>query len=110
MEAEAVAVISASDTIPVKESVGVAVILSEKVAVRVTTSELDTILSESVSVRVTVGFIPEYISICQPEEDVEELVVPSVIEVNVQEETIKDPLNVAKAVPAVIFIKKAPIK
>ena len=47
--------ISASDTIPVKESVGVALILSEKVAVRVTTSELETILSESVSVKMTVG-------------------------------------------------------
>jgi len=55
MEAEAVAVISASDTIPVKESVGVAVILSEKVAVIVTTSELETILSESVSFKVTDG-------------------------------------------------------
>ena len=77
MEAEAVAVISASDTIPVKESVGVAVILSEKVAVIVTTFEFDTILSESVSVRVTVVFILE--------------------------ETIKNPLNVAEAVPAVLL-------
>ena len=49
MEAEAVAVISASETIPVKESVGVAVILSEKVAVRVTTSELETRLSELIN-------------------------------------------------------------
>ena len=55
MESDAVAVISASDTIPVKERVGVALILSEKVAVRVTTSELETRLSESVSVKVTVG-------------------------------------------------------
>ena len=69
------AVISASETISVKESVGVAVILSEKVAVRVTTSELDTILSESVSVRVTVGFIPEL-----------------VVEEDVEEETVKVPL------------------
>ena len=67
---------------PVKERVGVADMLSEKVAVIVTTFELDTILSESVSVRVTVGFILE--------------------------ETIKNPLNVAEAVPAVILIKKAP--
>jgi hypothetical protein len=43
--------------IPVKEIVGVAAILSEKVAVMVTTSELETILSESVSVSVTVGAV-----------------------------------------------------
>ena len=47
--------ISTSDTIPVKESVGVAVILSEKVAVIVTTSELETRLSESESESITVG-------------------------------------------------------
>jgi len=35
----------------------VALILSEKVAVRVTTSELETRLSESVSVKVTVGTV-----------------------------------------------------
>ena len=40
---------------PVKERVGVADMLSEKVAVIVTTSEFETLLSESVSVRVTVG-------------------------------------------------------
>ena len=49
-----VALICASETIPVKEKVGVAAMLSEKVAVIVTTSELETILSESVSVKVTV--------------------------------------------------------
>ena len=43
--------------IPDKLSVGVAAILSEKVAVMVTTSELETILSESVSVSVTVGAV-----------------------------------------------------
>ena len=42
---------------PDKLKVGVAVILSEKVAVIVTTSELETRLSESVSVKVTVGKI-----------------------------------------------------
>ena len=57
MESEAVALICTSETIPVNEIVGVADILSEKVAVMVTTSELDTILSESVSVRVTVGTV-----------------------------------------------------
>ena len=55
MESEAVALISASETMPVKERVGVADMLSENVAVIVTTSELETILSESVSVKVTVG-------------------------------------------------------
>jgi hypothetical protein len=50
-----VAFISASDTIPLKERVGVALILSENVAVIVTTSELETRLSESVSVSKTVG-------------------------------------------------------
>ena len=54
MESEAVAVICASEIIPVRLKVGVADILSEKVAVIVTTSELETILSESVSVKVTV--------------------------------------------------------
>ena len=41
--------------IPDKLSVGVADILSEKVAVIVTTSELEIRLSESVSVSLTVG-------------------------------------------------------
>ena len=41
--------------IPDKEMVGVAAMLSENVAVMVTTSELETRLSESVSVKVTVG-------------------------------------------------------
>ena len=54
-EAESVAVISVLVTIPDKLSVGVAAILTEKVAVMVTTSELETMLSESVSVKVTVG-------------------------------------------------------
>ena len=57
IEAEAVAVISVFVMIPDKLSVGVAAILSEKVAVMVTTSELETILSESVSVSVTVGAV-----------------------------------------------------
>ena len=61
--------------------------LSEKVAVIVTTSELETRLSESVSVNVTVGN-----------------------ELTVEEETVNAPLKVAEAVPAVILIKKAPIK
>ena len=55
MESEAVALISASETIPVKERVGVADMLSENVAVIVTTSEFEIILSESESVNVTVG-------------------------------------------------------
>ena len=42
---------------PVKERVGVTDILSENVAVIVTTLELVTILSESVSARVTVGTV-----------------------------------------------------
>ena len=50
-----VALICAFETIPDNEIVGVADILSENVAVIVTTSEWETILSESVSVRVTVG-------------------------------------------------------
>ena len=54
-ESELEALIRAFDVIPDKEMVGVAAILSEKVAVMVTTSELETILSGSVSVKVTVG-------------------------------------------------------
>ena len=42
-------------TIPVMEFVGVAVMASEKPAVMVTTSEVETKLSLSVSVKVTVG-------------------------------------------------------
>ena len=57
MESEAVALIETSDTTPDKEIVGVAAIISEKVAVIVTTSVLETMLSESVSVRVTVGAV-----------------------------------------------------
>ena len=48
-------VICAFVMIPDKLSVGVADILSEKVAVIVTTSELEIRLSESVSVSLTVG-------------------------------------------------------
>ena len=55
MESKAVALICASETTPVKERVGVADMLSEKVAVIVTTSELETILSESESESTTVG-------------------------------------------------------
>ena len=44
-------------TIPVMEMVGVAVMASEKPAVIVTTSEVETKLSLSVSVRVTVGAV-----------------------------------------------------
>ena len=44
-------------TIPVMEIVGVAVITSEKTAVIVTTSEVETKLSLSVSVKVTVGAV-----------------------------------------------------
>ena len=44
-------------TIPVMEMVGVAVIASEKPAVIVTTSEVETKLSASVSVKVTVGAV-----------------------------------------------------
>ena len=61
-EAESVAVISVLVTIPDKLSVGVAAILTEKVAVMVTTSELATILSESVSENVKVissGQVPQ---------------------------------------------------
>ena len=44
-------------TIPVMDIVGVAAIVSEKIAVMVTTCELDTKLSVSVSKRVTVGAV-----------------------------------------------------
>ena len=44
-------------TIPVMEIVGVAVMASEKPAVMVTTSEVETKLSLSVSVKVTVGAV-----------------------------------------------------
>ena len=44
------------ESIPVNEIVGVDVILSEKIAVRVTTLELEIKLSLSVSVKLTVGF------------------------------------------------------
>ena len=55
IEVEAVELINTSDKIPDRLIVGVEAILSEKVAVIVTTSELETRLSESVSVKVTVG-------------------------------------------------------
>jgi hypothetical protein len=45
------------EIIPDKEIVGVTDILSEKLAVIVTTSEFETILSESLLVRVTDGFV-----------------------------------------------------
>ena len=48
---------------PDKDMVGVAAILSEKVAVMVTTSELETILSDSVSVRVTAGSVLSIIKV-----------------------------------------------
>ena len=54
---EAVAVISWLVTIPLRLMVGVAAMLSENVAVIVTTSELETILSESVCDKVTVGAV-----------------------------------------------------
>ena len=57
VESDAVALINALEIIPVNDSVGVAVMLSEKVAVIVTTSELETRLSESVSVMLTVGVV-----------------------------------------------------
>src|SRR5210317_1938453 len=63
MESEAVALISALEVIPERLKVGVAAILSEKVAVMVTTSELETILSESVSVSVTVGAVLSIVNV-----------------------------------------------
>ena len=57
MEDDAEAVIRAPVVIPERLSVGVAAMLSEKVAVIVTTSELETRLFESVSVRMTVGVV-----------------------------------------------------
>ena len=50
-------------TIPVMEIVGVAVIASEKPAVMVTTSEVETKLSLSVSVRVTVGAVASKVKV-----------------------------------------------
>ena len=58
-----VALICGSETIPVKEKVGVAAMLSEKVAVIVTKSELETIVSESVSVKVTVGVVLSIVNV-----------------------------------------------
>ena len=50
-------------TIPVMEIVGVAVITSEKPAVIVTTSEVETKLSLSVSVKVTVGGVESILKV-----------------------------------------------
>jgi len=58
-----VALICALEVIPERLKVGVAEILSEKVAVIVTTSELETMLSESVSVNVTVGSVLSIIKV-----------------------------------------------
>ena len=57
------ALICALEVIPERLKVGVAEILSEKVAVIVTTSELETMLSESVSVNVTVGSVLSIIKV-----------------------------------------------
>ena len=95
MESEAVALISASETIPAKERVGVTDMLSENVAVIVTTSELETILSESLSVKlIRVGFelsivnvilsVPEY---AFPAKSVPETV--AVVDVTVDPETVQ---------------------
>ena len=56
-EADEVADINALEIIPDRLIVGVRVIASEKVAAKITLSELTTILSESLSVRLTVGEI-----------------------------------------------------
>ena len=87
-EFELVAVINTLEITPDKLIVGVADILSEKVAVMVTTSELETMLSEFVSVKVTVGkvlsmvkvmlSVPEY---ALPDKSVPETV--AVVEVTV---------------------------
>ena len=50
-------------TIPVIEIVGVAVMVSEKPAVMVTTSEVETKLSLSVSVKVTVGTVASKVKV-----------------------------------------------
>ena len=50
-------------TIPVMDIVGVAVITSEKPAVMVTTSEVETTLSLSVSVKVTVGAVESTVKV-----------------------------------------------
>ena len=54
-EADEVADINALVTIPDRLIVGVGVIASENVAVKITASELTTTLSESLSIRLTVG-------------------------------------------------------
>ena len=50
-------------TIPVMDIVGVAVMTSEKTAVMVTTSEVETTLSLSVSVKVTVGAVASNVKV-----------------------------------------------
>ena len=57
MDVEDVADITAFETIPLIEIVGVAAIASEKVAVIVTTEEFDTIPVDTVEDKVTVGDI-----------------------------------------------------
>ena len=56
---EAEALIKTLDKIPDNEIVGVAAILSEKVAVMLTRFELETIASESLCVKVTLGAEPQ---------------------------------------------------
>ena len=65
-EFELVAVINTLEITPDKLIVGVADILSEKVAVMVTTSELETMLSEFVSVKVTVGKVLSMVKVMLP--------------------------------------------
>lgn len=94
MVSEAVAFIRESETIPEKLIVGVEAILSEKVAVIVTTLEFETISSESVSVKVTVGAVLSIIKVIL---SVPEYVLPdkfepetvAVVEVTVAPDTVQ---------------------
>ena len=94
MVSEAVAFIRELETIPEKLIVGVEAILSEKVAVIVTTLEFETISSESVSVKVTVGAVLSIIKVIL---SVPEYVLPdkfepetvAVVEVTVAPDTVQ---------------------
>ena len=87
------ALINTLEVIPERLKVGVAAILSEKVAVIITTSESEIISSESVSVNVTVGSVLSIVNVilsvpayALPDKSVPETV--AVVEVTREPETV----------------------
>ena len=87
------ALINTLEVIPERLKVGVAAILSEKVAVIITTSESEIISSESVSVNVTVGSVLSIVNVILsvPAYALHDKSVPetvAVVEVTREQETV----------------------